>query len=789
MKKSEEQILHDLIQTEKKGTFTRWIYESLEFIKNKWYWFVISICFCMGIGTLYILLKEPTYNRGMTVLIKYSERDPATVNKDYTDLNLTGESKVYNLENEMQLFHSNILIQDVIDSLKLNVIYSQKDFLRNKELYNTSPVILNIHSLKQGIQYPIDLIVKDINSKECIVSYKDKEYNLTLNQLYRFPFGTLEFQYDNNVIIPDKKEIYISILDKDVLATSLLKNIQTELISLRSSILKVNFSSNSSQKSDDILRALFASYKEYAQQDKRKLIESTDKLLDDRISKVGEELWIEDKKIENYKKTNQLSNIDLESNYNLMNAGVVEGALSSVYIQQNMVSNMVDILQNPATREELLPLSGDLANQGLIAQIESYNTDLTRYKRLIASSNTENPVVDELSKQLKSSRNVILHGLKNLQKSLDIETNSLKNRNNKISGRLNATSSQTMTLQSIQREQKIKEDLYLYLLNKKEENQITKNMLDSHARLIDTQLGSLFPVEPQKSIILFISFLAGLILPLLYFFVRNSFRFNINNKEDLQDLINIPILGEIPSDLQLKNKKTEEKIAIQDGKYSLISDALRIVGSNLIYIAQKKGYKVLAITSSQSGDGKTYITMNLAMTLALTGKKIGMIDLDLRRGQLSSYFGVEKSKGISEYLKHEVNNIGDIIQPTSLHENIKLISTGELPKNPVEILMDERYDEMINLLKDEFDFLIIDNPPTSFMADAFVANRIVDMSIFVIRSGKHFKGEAISIEKDIEENKLKNPFIIITDVNYSYMNHDWNYNHYQSYNYRPKEVN
>ena len=570
-------------------------------------------------------------------------------------------------------------------------------------------------------------------------------------------------------------DITVNISSTKGMGATLLGGLGVNQINKNASMLLLSMNSSRPGKSTDILNNLVAQYNKDAIDDKNVVIESSSIFLQKRLDIIKDELNDIDDKIEGYKKTTQTVNPSSESMAYVQKVTAVEEKMSDLDIQLSLINLLSDFLKKDSNKNELLPYNIGLDNAGLNSQIQSYNDNLIRLNRMMAASSERNPVVADLTISMEAARSSIEKTVEDMKQSLDIRYKELHTIARRTSGRLEASSTNEKTLQSIMRDQKTKSELYMYLLNKIEDNAILKSTTEPNARVIDRAYGSDIPVSPKKQIILLTFLAIGFVIPAVYFVLKDMFYTKVRGRSDVERAVQVPILGEIPS----KSKAEEDKaIVVTPGSTSAVSESFRILRTNLGFFMSDKDKKVIAITSSVTGEGKTYVSMNLAMTLALTGKKVCIVDLDLRRSSLSTGLNVSRKKGVSAYLSGTVNDIKEMIQPSRLYETLEVISSGVVPPNPAELLMNERFDRMIGYLKDNYDYVILDNPPAHVVADTKISNRAADVTCFVVRSGVLDRRELESIQTLYKEQTLNNMCIVITDVDYEKLYYSIGYKGY-----------
>ena len=443
------------------------------------------------------------------------------------------------------------------------------------------------------------------------------------------------------------------------------------------------------------------------------------------------------------------------------------------------MSNFIkDYLLDPTHTNDLIPAAVAVSDPATNANIANYNETLIRRDKLLANSSTSNPMIQEIDSQLSAIRRSIIASIDNQIATLNIQLDNIRTQQNRAASRVSAIPRQEKQIQSITRQQKIKEELYLYLLNKREENEIALNVVEGNARIIDPAYGSGAPVAPLVSTILLTALLLGLAIPLGILYVIEILNTTIRGRKDLEEHLSVPFLGEVP----LFKGNMDRGIVVRDHSTDAVSEAMRIIRSNMTFMkAKSERLQTIMITSSNPHAGKTFISSNLAMSLALTNKRVLIIDFDLRRRTLSKEFGQRHNrKGLSSYLAGTFTELNDIIFNSNMNANLDIIYAGPQPPNPAEMLMSEKLDKMIEVLKTRYDYVIFDAVPSMMIADAQIINRLADLTIYVVREGLLDRRQLPDIERLYTSGKFSNMSIIL---NGSSSNNGYGYRHGYGYQY------
>ena len=433
---------------------------------------------------------------------------------------------------------------------------------------------------------------------------------------------------------------------------------------------------------------------------------------------------------------------------------------------------------DPTKSNELIPSNTGISDVNIEGQISQYNALMLQRDKLLTNSSTKNPVVMDMNNTLAAMKQTMIRTVDNLIAALNMKLDNIKGEEERALRRIAAVPSQQKYVLSVERQQKIKESLYIYLLNKREENALTQSMTETNARIIDPAMGSSAPISPNGQQILMIGILIGLAIPAAVLILISILDTTIHTKRDVTGVLTVPFLGEIPQRARVKGE-SKHSIAVKADSIDAVSEAFRILRTNMAFMSSDgKPVKSIMITSLNVSAGKTFISANLGMTLALTGKKVALVDLDIRKGTLSTRMKKQKL-GVTNYLAGTVTNIDELIFKSDLNENLSMIYSGPVPPNPAELLLSNKLNELIDGLKERFDYVLLDNVPSNMVADAMIVNRVADLTLYIIRAGRMDKRQLADVEQLFTDGKLKNMAVVLNGVKM----HKKGYGYYGYYGY------
>ncbi len=730
---------------------------------QNWKWFALSILVCVGLAVLYIKATPSEYSRSATVLIKDNSRGGTPMGESamFQDFGLFNIKN--SVDNEILVFQSKRLMRDVVTRLNLDKSYKVREGLKNVELYTQSPVMIQL----ADAEHPNELAfnITPLSATEVLLTdfseEGDAEMTVALRDTVETPVGRLAvvptLYYGDSYF---DREIQVAKSDIAELALTYQKKVQVNLANKMATMINLSVIDESIPRAEDLLNTLIAIYNEDAINDKNQIAVNTSEFINERLIIIEQELGSVDSDIEIFKRENQLTDIRSETGMYLQESSAYNKEALSLENQITLARFIREYLTDASKNADLIPSNTGVSDVNIESQIGEYNVLLLRRNKLISNSSDRNPVVMDLNNSLNAMKQTIIRAIDNLIVGLNIQIRNTREREVQTARRITAVPSQQKYVLSIERQQKIKEELYLYLLNKREENALTQAITESNARIIDPATGSENPVAPRVLIILLAGLMLGGLIPAAILWLMEVFNVTIRNRKDIQDVISMPFLGEIP----IRDKKAGTEIQVHRNGRDSVSEAFRIVRTNMEFMrVKKKEMKVLTVTSAFPGSGKTFVSVNLGMSLALTEKKVILVDLDIRKGTLSKSI-YKTPKGVTSFLSGQVDKVEDLIAPSGLDKNLDLISSGPIPPNPAELLLDERLDNLIAYLCEHYDYVILDNVPTLQVADAFIINRVVDMTVYLVRAGKFPRRMLPDLEQLYRSERFNNMAILLNGV-------------------------
>ena len=739
----------------------------------RWKWFVLSLMVTIGVATVYLLRTPAVYTRTASVLIKEDSKGKSVS----SDLESFSEFGLFqsgtNVNNELITFQSPALMTEVVKRLRLDMNYFVPGKFHRQVAYGlTLPVDVTINDLPENesagftlkIQPDGTLYLSDFIRNGTDLDEKDVKGSL-LDSITT-PLGKIIIHTTPNYVKGEAYTLYVGKSSLYNAVNSCSSNLSVSLNSEKASVIDLSFKDNSTQRAEDVLSMLISVYNENWVKDKNQIAVSTSMFINERLGVIERELGNVDEDISSYKSEHLLPDVQAASSMYMAQSSEANAQILSLNNQLYMTRYIRNYLANDANRTQLLPANSGIESANIESQIAEYNKQLLQRNSLVANSSTENPLVVDMDQALASMRGAIIRSIDNQIVTLNSQIKSLRQTEQQTTSRIAANPTQAKYLLSVERQQKVKEALYLFLLQKREENELSQAFTAYNTRIVTPPHGSMLPTSPVHKNIFMVAFALGLLIPVVIIFMRENMNTRVRGRKDLENLT-IPFIGEIPLFTRKKKgilgKKPQEvkAVVVKEGNRDIINEAFRVLRTNLEFMTGKdKTSNVIIMTSFNPGSGKSFLTMNIAMSLAIKGKKVLVIDGDLRHASASSYID-SPDKGLSDYLGGRIDNLDEIIVPDPKHKSMDILPVGTIPPNPTELLFDERLKQTIDTVREQYDYVLIDCPPVELVAYTQIIEKLADRTIFVVRAGLLERSMLSELEKIYDEKKYKNMSLIL----------------------------
>jgi tyrosine-protein kinase Etk/Wzc len=748
------------------------------FIKytSYWKWFVVSLIVCLIYAIVYLKFTMPSYEVTTSVLLKDDTKGGSLEMNAFKEMGLYSQKN--NVDNELEVLNKSILVEQVVRELGIYASYTKIETFpivgnlgidprytkfgtyNDKMLYGSEcPVLVHLpdaflSKMNEAIEFQI--LVHPYGVYEFSGEYMNKRYNVKASISDNFvmlPFGKVSISRGQ---FRPGEDMRVGVVLENPLnkANQILGGLKMELTSKITSVVNITFITSNVKLGQDFLKKMIEIYNRNDLNDQNAMAIITAKFIDDRLMSLTSELGDVESKVENYKQNQGLTDIKSESDMFIQQTGDFAQKRLEVETQLAIVSDLDNYMHKKENRYQFIPASSGIKSEGLNELINNYNKLLLQRNRLSRIASSSNQAMIDLTNQIESMFSTVQSSVRNEKNNLQIGQQDLLSKNRENTARIRAIPRQEREYTEIKRQQGVKEGLFLFLLQKKEEKYLNMSAVEPIAKLIDNVHGSGGPVSPRKSLILFLSFVIGLIIPIIGIIIHNLLRYQVETKEELEELSIVPVLGEIP--------KTEQtaKVLIKENNTDSFTELVRLLRTNLLFVLESSDKKVINIVSSLSGEGKTFVTINLAMSLALLDKKVLIMGLDVRKPKLAEYLNIDNESGITLYLTGHLSK-DKLIRLSGFHPNLSVITAGPIPPNPNELLAKPALDKLVTEIRDQFDYIFIDTAPMGVVSDSFNLNRLADVNLYVVRAD-------FTPKRNIEEatnlyinKKLKNMYFIL----------------------------
>ena len=735
-----------------------------------WKWFVASIVVCLIGGWIYLHYTTPVYSITGSVIIKDNKKNNS-VSTGLADLEDLGfYSSTNNFDNEVEVLHSRTLLKKVVEELDLYINYRTRENLRPVELYKDTPVKVwltpeEAEKLPNGAAV-LEVVLKPGGKLSVSTEIDEQEFKQDFNKLPALlttPYGTFSFTPGDSAIVEKEQEITVTVAAPRIMANGYANALSVEPTSKTTTIAQITLQNTSPQRGVDFINKLIEIYNRDANDDKNEVASKTAEFIDERIKIINGELGTTEKELETFKRDAGLTDLKSDAQLALSENSEYEKKRAENSTQLRLVQFLSEYANNPDHAYEVLPVNVGLTDTGLTELINRYNEMLLERKRLLRTSSESNPVVVNLDASIRAMRSNVQTTILSVQKGLMITKADLERQAGKYAGRITSAPGQERQLVSISRQQEIKAGLYLMLLQKREENAITLASTANNARIVDEAQAELFPVSPKGKLIYLIAFVLGIAIPVGIIYIIELLRYKIEDRSDVKKLTTVPIIGDIPAS---DNMPKEGSVVVRENQNDMMAETFRNVRTNVQYMLGSN-QKVVLITSTTSGEGKSFVAANLAISFALLGKKVVIVGLDIRKPGLNKVFQMShKEDGITRYLADpEHTDLMSLLQQSNVTPNLYILPGGAIPPNPTELVARDSLVQAVDRLKKEFDYVILDTAPIGMVTDTQLISRVADMSIYVCRAGYTPKAGYLFINELRDHKKLPNLCTIINDVN------------------------
>ncbi|MEG1573590.1 MAG: polysaccharide biosynthesis tyrosine autokinase [Bacteroidales bacterium] len=742
-----------------------------------WKWFVICTVIAVGYTAFDLERQNDVYTVSTSILMKNDRNSGSSDNIMMETLGL--RSTRSNLENETEVMRSKAVMLNVVMDLKLYTTYYLKKRLRTENIYDLTPISLNIDSstvlnLRGNIRIEAVPIFQK-GEYEVQMTYRNERQSYILGRTpLNIQIGGISFTLNRRENIPmPKEDVYITVESPYAVAIALSRNITPSTLTKGSTILTMSLRTFNIQTAKDVLEKVVYYYNQLSINEKNQALISTGKFIDERIIAIASELGDVEKEIESFKKDYKLTSPQDNAGIAIEESRDVEKSLFESELQLNLIDYVDDFISKKQNEYSIIPALG-ITNSAFSSMIDSYNQELMNRSRLLHSSSMSNPSITKIEQNLTTLREGVKNGIISARQVVNMEKSRMKRKGDEINGKLDLAPSIERQMTEIMRQQSIKNELYLFLLKKREENALSQSLTVPIATIIDSPELTAAPPDPDRKKALFMALAVGLIIPAVVIFIIGLFNVTFKDRIDIERLTDIPVVGEISLN------DTHELFVVKPKSTTPIVELFRLSRNNLQAILDVPERKVICITSTTTQEGKTFVSSNLALSFALAKKKTVLVGLDIRRPQIRKLFSLSTSKGLVSYLSGKESDLSSLIIPSGMSEYLDLLPTGPTPPNPNELLMNPALGNVFDYLREHYQYIIVDTAPIGMVSDTFLITQYADVNVYVMRANYSSKKYLDVLENAVKEDKLRQLYILVNAVNirsrvYGYKRYGYGY--------------
>ncbi len=743
-------------------------------VLNNWYWFVISAIACLMIAAVVYKTKPKIYQEQATILVRDNSKGSGGSSQSMDALfNQMGMNfnDGMSIENEMYIIKSSPLMVNVVDRLGLTVNCSRNTLFHKETYYGNAPLELNVFNRSvdsNEVPVAMKVVPKDENTYTyCLVrvgseSVKGEEKEAGYNHIVRIN-DNLSFSVDRtqNFVneVHNGMAFDMSFTPRYAVAKGILGRLEVVRADKMASILNLSINDVNEKRAKDILDTLIAVYNEDVISDKNKVAQKTERFIDERIALISGELNDVDSKVESLYKSSRITDLASASGALLATGTRYNEEVVRLETELTLVNYIKEYVTNPDNKDDLIPANVGVSDAGVQSMIATYNKQMLSYQKLKTTAGANNPTLRNTESELAATRAAIVESINNLVNTTNVRLKQARGQSDMMQRQITDMPTQTKAVTEVGRQQKIKESLYLYLLNKREENALALAITVANAKVVES--ASCISVAPRLMMYGLVSLVLGLALPVVVIFCVNFFNNKVRNKMDVERVLNIPMMGEIPTK---SASRIDDEIQVSATGNDRVTEAFRILHSNLPYFLNGKEENVIQFVSTMPGEGKSYVALNLALSLAFLGKKTCLVDFDLRKRTTSKEIDRYNKMGVIHYLLDKEDNIDNIITHSEASENLDYIVCEKVPPNATQLLLSEKLATLLDYLREHYDYVLLDSPPAQIVADASIINRECDLTAYVVRVGVAEKASLPFIQELHDKQKFKNMAIVLTDV-------------------------
>ena len=730
--------------------------------KRYWWLFLLSLAACITLAFVYLKFAKRVYDVKAVVLVAQEDNGAGAGANLLKSMKLMGQgSKV---DDEMIVFSSQELCTQVVKQLGLNHSYIEDKgwYKPLKDHYNSSPIEViapeEMFDTLSTVKFEIEVDksgkadIKATSGKEKLAKVKGVALPTTLKTSY----GAFAIKATDNYKTGKPCHITARLVGNQIMGERLNKRIKVKLATKKSNGINLNIAESNKSRGMDILNKLIDLYNERGQHEKDEQAINTAKFIDERLALIYKGLTSSEADIESYKRAHKIVDPELQIKSSVAKQEVTDRAIIKLETNRQLLGMVKDFVSNPANKHSYIPFEVD--SSAASGSIKAYNNLLARRQELALSAKGDNLALKQLDDQIETMHANVLHGINSSIKGLDLQLNKVRTQANQTAGDLSQVPTQERQARELFRQQGIQNTLYTFLLEKREENALVLAATTPKGKIVDHAYAASTPISPNKMIVLAMALLAGLMLPMLLVYMKDLFTTKFSNQEELEEISQVPFIGHI------HHNRHNTQLVVKDGKTSSIVELFRYVRNNLQFLLNKEDDKVILVTSSVSGEGKSFISTNIASSFALLGKRVALVGMDIRSPKLAQMLNLNEMPGVTSYLSRGDVSVSQIAQPCPEVKGLDVLVGGAIPPNPSELLLSDRVKDLFHDLREQYDVIIVDSAPVAMVSDSFALDKYSNATVYVTRANYTHRNHIKFMNRIAASKQLKNMCVVLNDT-------------------------
>ena len=731
--------------------------------KRYWWLFLLSLIACLCLAYYYVRVTNRVYDVNAVVLVAQEDNSSSAGANLLKSMKLmSGGGKV---EDEMIVFSSQELCTEVAKRLKLNRRYIEDKgwFKPTVDHYNNSPIEViapeEMFDTLSSISFKIDVNkqglanIKANSGKTKLINAKDCRLPAT----FKTSYGTFSIKATENYDPKKPCHIAASFIGSQYCGQGLNKRIKVKLITKKANGINLSINENVKSRGRDILNTLINLYNERGQEEKDEQAINTAKFIDERLALIYKGLTSSEADIETFRRRNNMINYELQMKSEMAKQELADRSIIKLETNKRLLGMVKDFVNDPANKHSYIPF--DVDSSAASGSIKAYNNLLIKRQELEQSAKGDNMALKRIDEQIESMHDNILKGVNSSIRAIDMQLSRAQNQTNATNSAMGKVPTVEREAQDLYRQQGIQNSLYTFLLQKREENSLVLAATTPKGKIVDHAYASINPIKPAKYKIYFLALIAGLLLPLVLLFLKNLFTTKFSSQEDLQNISKAPVIGEIC------HNRHRSQLVVKEGKSSSIVELFRLLRNNIQFMLPTEEDKTILVTSSVSGEGKSFVSLNLASSFSLLDKRVVLVGMDIRSPKLAEMLNINDAPGVTAFLAKPNVVIDDVVQHCPEVENLDIIVGGTIPPNPSELLLTTRVQDMIEQLKERYDYVIIDSAPIAMVSDTYSLARFANVTVYVTRSNYTKRSLVRYMNNAIARRQLQNVAVVLNDSN------------------------